>query len=352
MSNRFSVRRLLLPGLLLLICSHVRAQDDYVVDNAGQTTGGLWTEVSTVKVLPYNLSFGIDAGFRTNEWFNEANRFDVGLGLDWKPTKHWKFGIGYTFLMKHYPAETAHKSVTEYEWKYRDTSTGDNVDFAEYMGAPTYTDAAGAYGAAGTAYRYRGFNEDVKDYTRLTEAFWRPRHRVSIDGAYTIKFWKVLRLTLRERYQLTFVPSKEVSRTRTGTKTTTKYRDPSYDADGNLIGDVLDAETYDEVEGPVVGDAGEETTKEKSSKTLHALRSRLTFEIDRKGWAVTPYAYAELFNDLGSAFHTDKVRASAGIEYALSKQHRLQLGYVFNHENDDDGDQNIHAISIGYRFKF
>lgn len=312
----------LIIATLIITCVHARAQEDYVSDAAGQTTGGLWTEVGATKVLPYDLTLSLDAGFRTNDWFNEADRFDVGLGLGWKPGKHWKFGVGYTFIMKHYPTETAHKT----EWKYRAAGDAENTDFYEFVGAPKYTDANGVN------YTYRGYN----DATRLTEAYWRPKHRISVDGAYTCKFWKTLRLTLRERYQLTFVPTKEVDRTRNATK----YRDPIYDDDGNIEG-------YDEITRE-----NEEIVKEKSSKTLHTLRSRLTFEIDKKGWDFTPYAYAEMFNDLAGNFHIDKVRASAGVEYAISKQHRVQLGYVYNHENDYDGDMDTHAICVGYKFKF
>ncbi|MCR5179857.1 MAG: DUF2490 domain-containing protein, partial [Bacteroidaceae bacterium] len=95
---------------LVILCSVAtiaRAESDYVSDDAGKTSGGLWTEVGATKVLPYNLSLGLDAGFRTNEWFDEADRFEVGLGLDWKPVKHWKFGVGYSLYFKHYPLETA-----------------------------------------------------------------------------------------------------------------------------------------------------------------------------------------------------------------------------------------------------
>ena len=338
------------------------AQDEYVSDEGGQTTGGLWTELGATKVLPYNLSIGLDVGFRTNEWFDEANRFDIGLGLDWKPTKHWKFGVGYTFLMKHYPIETARKSVTNRTYDYKNTSNGDDVEYTTFPGATYSADEEEAYftGDDGTLYRYQGYTDTQKDYVRVTEAYWRPKHRLSIDGAYTNKFWKTLRVTLRERYQLTLVPSKNVSRTRTGTKTATSHTDPIYDA---LSADDFKALStgdlnawrlveYDDDGDPESGDADKDSEKEKSSKTQHVLRSRLTFEIDKKGWAWTPYIYIESFNNLGEDFHFDKLRFSGGVEYALSKQHKLSLGYVFNHENDDDGDMNIHAISVGYRFKF
>lgn len=339
------MKRILFAALFLCAAlAPATAQSDYVSDDAGKTTGGLWTEVGVTKTLPYNLSLGLDAGFRTNEWFDEASRFDIGLGLSWKPSKNWKFGVGYTFLMKHYSQETSTKSVTEYEWKYRAAGATENTDFTEFMGAPFYTaDDA-------TVYSYRGYNQDVKNYTRVTESYWRAKHRISIDGAFTYKFWKWLRLSLRERYQLTFVPSKEITRTRTGTKATTKYRDPNYNENGLVDGELGDS--YDEIEGPTTTLADEETTKEKDSKTIHVLRSRLTLEVDKKGWKWSPFCYFEVFNNLGESMHVDKYRISAGVEYAVSSAHKLSLGYVFNHENDDDGDMNIHAICVGYKFKF
>ena len=173
------------------------------------------------------------------------------------------------------------------------------------------------------------------------------------------------------------MPSKDVNRYRTGSRTKTKYRfrEPNYD---NLTDDELDAlmdgdiSLFDKVaydENPdawtgeqnnpeITTEDGEQTSiKTKSSKTLQTLRSRLTIEIDKKDWAWTPYVYVETFNDLGSlglpnALHLDKLRASIGVDYAISKQHKIGIGYVFNRENDDDGNQNIHAVSVGYKYKF
>lgn len=351
------MKRLLIAAVFLCgMATTGFAQAEYVNDDAGKTTGGIWTEVGVTKVLPYNLSLGLDAGFRTNEWFNEANRFDIGLGLSWKPNKHWKFGIGYTFLMKHYPAVTEYKT----EYKYRPNGASENVDFIEFLGGPTYDDGT-------TTYKYKGKNVT----TRSTDTYWRARHRISIDAAYTIKFWKWLRLSLRERYQLTFVPTKTVSRE----KTIDKYRDMSYaQSPATSEADV----TYDELmrywqEGETIyeldllDDNASPTNvtssyltehetlnpeKEKDSKTLHLLRSRLTLEVDKKGWNWSPYCYFEAFNNIGERMHFDKYRISAGVDYAFQNGHKLGIGYVFNHENDDDGDMNIHAITIGYKFKF
>ena len=350
-------KRILLS--LLMLCAAIPiavAQDDYVGDEGTRTTGDLWTELGVSKVLPYNLSVGIDAGFRTNEWFDEASRFDIGLGLDWKPTKHWKLGVGYSFLMKHYPLELAYKT----EYKYRPVGEEDNMDFPDFLGAPTYNDG-------NITYAYKGKNS----YLRKTDEYWRPKHRFNFDVAYTTKFWKTLRITLRERYQLTFVPSKMVDRE----KVVDKYRDMSY-SQGSITSendvtydeqyrywqegetiyclDLTDAEATPEdvTDDYLAENDALNYVKEKSSKTLHVLRSRLSFEIDKKGWDWTPYLYVEVFNNMGERFHLDKLRCSGGVEYSLSKQHKLSLGYVFNQENDDDGNLNIHAINIGYKFKF
>ena len=342
--------------LALAVALPVAAQSDYVSDDAGKTTGGLWTEIEATKVLPYDLSLGLDAGFRTNEWFSEANRFDVSLGLNWKPVKHWKFGIAYTFIMKHSPLENAHKT----EYKYRAAGLSENSDFAEFLGAPTYTDGT-------TNYTYRGKNIAA----RTTEAFWRPKHRISIDATYSYKFWKWMRISLRERYQLTFVPTKTVARE----KVIDKYRDVSYSQataatesdltydevtrywqqdDVIYAQDLLDPDaTPTDVTATYQAEHDDlNTDKLKDSKTLHVLRSRLAFEVDKKGWKLSPFCYAEVFNNLGESMHLDKLRLAAGVDYTLTPVHKLSLGYIFNHENDDDGDMNIHAITIGYKFKF
>ena len=374
---------------MLPMVVHAQETDvvDYVSDDmGGRTSAEVWTEVGITKVLPYNFSLGLDMGFRTDDWFNESSRFDIGVGLSWKPLKHWKFGVGYTFLLKHYFSETERKHESEREYKYKVLGTENDMtpDPVSFLGAPVYDDSDG------TRYVYNGYNDSEKDFVRVTDNYWRPKHRFSFDAAYTNKYYGFLRLTLRERYQLTFVPSKDVDRTRTRTKTVRKYRDPRY-PNGDVLNTYEPLESYqlytdfwqegnaiyskdfyddneDYIYDPypvqdvtatyLAEHQGEglntvtEQVKTKSSKTQHVLRSRLTLEIDKKGWQWTPYVYFELFNNMGEGWHFDKVRASAGVEYAVTKQHKISLGYVFNHENDDDGDMNIHAVNVGYKFKF
>lgn len=266
-------------ALLFVLCATPMAWAGEDTEN----TGALWTEVGVTKSLPYNLSIDAGAGYRTLDWFDESSRWDVGAGLSYKVSKHFKFGLSYTFIRKYH----------QEEWKDH-------------------------YGS--NSGRWNGYNVDA--------ANWASRHRVAFDIVGTKRYWKTLRISLRERYQYTRQSARDVNRM--------KLRDPSYDGDGNLIS--LDDTTY--------------TVDHKSAKNRHLLRSRLKFSIDKKGWKWEPYVSVEAHNNLGDKWHLDKVRTIVGVDYSISRQHKVGLGYVFNHENDDDGNQNIHAISIGYNFKF
>ncbi|MBQ8969620.1 MAG: DUF2490 domain-containing protein [Bacteroidaceae bacterium] len=260
--------------LVLLVAHQVWADDN---------TGGVWTEVGVSKALPYNLSAEASAEYRTIDWFDWSSRWNVGAGLTYKLGKNFRFGLGYTFIQKH----------NQEEWKNH-------------------------YGS--NSGKWNGYNVDAPN--------WANRHRLSFDVVGTKKFRKVLRISLRERYQYTYQAPRDVDRM--------KLRDPSYDGEGNLTS--LDDTTY--------------TVDRKSAKNRHLLRSRLKLSIDKKGWKWEPYISVEAHNNLGDKMHLDKVRTAVGVDYSIKKSHKVGLGYIFNHENDDDGDQNIHAISVGYSYKF
>lgn len=278
MKCKYQARRIFYVSLLTLslFTSNALAQDT-------ENYGAVWTEVGVTKVLPYNFSLEAGVGFRSFDWFEDANRIDATLGLEYKLGKYLKFGLGYTFIEKHY--------LTESKENYSNTSG-----------------------------RFNGYNVD--------SAHWAPRHRIAFDITADKRFWKTLRISLRERYQYTHQAARDIKRTR--------FRDPSYDAAGNITG-------WDEIEDVI---------RHKSAWDRHLLRSRLKFAIDKKGLQWEPFTSVEFHNNMGDSWHLDKLRAMAGTEYSVSKQHKLSAAYVFTHENDDDGNENIHAISIGYRFKF
>ena len=339
-------------------------------DDNTENVGAVWTEVGISKALPYNLSLDLDLGYRTQDWFNESDRYNVGLGLSYKMNKHWKFSAGYSFIMKRSIKSVTHKTTQgmEYKYEYRDAITGEEVEaeFSEDMGNP-YIDGNGV------EYEYKGWNDETKQTTKTTPGYWRPKHRVFADVSYTHKFGGILRITIRERYQLTMMPGKNVSRTKYSEKESIKHRLLGYDGEtGEPVyytlrywqeGDVIYAQdmenpddiaevTEDYLRAHNALNTTETTIKHKEGKTSHILRSRVKLSIDKKGLNWEPYVSFETHNNLGEKWNLDKYRLVVGTDYNINKQHSIGLGYVFNHENDDDGNMNIHAISVGYRYKF
>lgn len=272
-------KRALLIGAMLFGIAQLSTFDFQLSTlRAADNTGGVWTEVGVSKALPYNLSVEASAGHRTLDWFDWSSRTDVSAGLSYKVNKYVKFGLGYTFIAKN----------NQDEWK-------DHL-----------SDKTG---------KWNGYNVDDNN--------WALRHRLSLDVTGTYRVSKLIRFSLRERYQYTYQSPRDVDRT--------KMRDKNYDG-------IIDDITY--------------TTDHKPHKNRHLLRSRLKISLDKKDLKWEPYVSVETHNDFSKKMHLDKIRTIVGVDYSITKKHQVGLGYVFNHENDDDGDQNIHAISVGYNFKF
>ena len=238
---------------------------------------GTWVSIGAKKSLGTRWSLGLEAEYRAQD----NSRWALGLEGGYKLSKYLKFGAGYTLL---------------YNRKAR---------------------------KEGTSY--------------LTPAYAYPRHRFIVEATADKRFWKWLRISLRERYQLTYRPE----------NTHDRYA-KVYD--------------FDEDWNPIEYWSDEAETKTKLSTTTQLLRSRLNFEVDKKGWAFSPFASAELCNSVrvGDRFNVDKVRTTIGTSYKLNKQHEFTLGYILTFVfNDDDElsdkvtyNNRIHAVSIGYNFKF
>lgn len=238
---------------------------------------GTWVSLGAKKNLGTRWSLGLEAEYRAQD----NSRWAVGLDAGYKLNKMVKFGVGYTLLYNR-------KSRKE-----------------------------------GNSY--------------LTPAYAYPRHRFIVEGTADKRFWKWLRISLRERYQLTYRPE----------NTHDRYA-KIYD--------------FDEDWNPIEYWSDEPETKTKESKTTQLLRSRLKFEVDKKGWSFSPFVSAELCNSVrvGDHMNIDKVRTTIGTSYKLNKQHEFTLGYILTFVfNDDDElsdkttyNNRIHAVSVGYNFKF
>jgi opacity protein-like surface antigen len=141
-------RLILLVSLLLLSGGAAQAQSDF----------GIWTEVGVEKKINKKWNVGLDAEWRTRDNASKTDRWDVGVGTEYKITDWLKADAGYDFL---------------YDKRIKTTYHDD--------GTP---------------------NKEAK--------FWQPRHRfhVSLTGGVDLGRWQ---LRLRERWQYTYRPEKTVS---------------------------------------------------------------------------------------------------------------------------------------------
>lgn len=251
---------------------------------------GLWGDLAVQKNI--TKRFSVDAGIdlRAENELKDFTRIGAGVGLGFKATKWLSFGAGYTFLHDYNLSETK----------------------------PSYK-------KDGTT--FRGYNVD--------DAYWRNKHRAAFDVSGAIPVGRFT-ITVRERYQYTHYVATNTQRT--------KYRSEITDLDG-WTGDVY----------TICGrhfSSMEQEKDAKGAKDKHYLRSRFGLEYNIRHCAWTPYATYEFSNDLSHQLHLDKQRLTVGAEWKITKQHRLDLAYVYSNGADDDNNSDCHALSIGYKFKF
>ena len=226
---------------------------------------------------------------RLQENATKALRWDFGLGASYKVTKFLKLGAGYTYI----------RGLNLQEVKPRYKKDGVTVN---------------------------GYNVDHE--------FWRNKHRLYFDVTGKVA-WGRFTFSLRERYLYTHYNEAECLRD--------KYR--------TLLQDGYTGDTY--IYNGTEFMEYEQTTDQKKAKDKHALRSRLQVEYNIKGLPLNPYASYEVTNDLGNQWRYDKSRVCAGLEWKVTKKHILDFGYIYQTESDnDEGNSNIHAIKVGYTFKF
>ena len=256
---------------------------------------GTWTEIGISKEVTKTFDVGLNTEIRAQE----DARWSLGASLDYKPIKYLKLGASYSFMYRYKPENRREH--------YRDDIMDDD--------------------------HWDGYN--------VRDSYWSPRHRASLDVTGTVKLWKWLRISLRERYQFSSNSPMDVN--------DTKYRyNKILNSDGEFQGYEL-KNGYPEVE-----------VDEREDKNSNVLRSRLKLEVDKKGWDLAPFVSCEVHNNLniGNKMVLEKVRSSAGMEYKVSKKHKITLAYILTCDiHDDEGaleriHGRTHAFNIGYEFKF
>ncbi len=275
--------------LLLATCAALPA--------AAEDDFGIWTGVSVEKSITKKLSADVSLGFRAEDKLQRVARWDIGAGVGYKPLKWLSIGAGYTYIYGRNGQETK----TDYKNKLDDE------------GNPIFN----------------GYNVD--------HGFWRNRHRATFDvtGKLSAGRWT---FALRERYQYTHYAATSTLRDR--------YRSEIPAAQlASYTGDVYEWDGHSFARFT-------QTDNDKKAKDRHTLRSRLTVEYNIRHYPLTPYVSAELYNNFSENMDLDKSRFMAGVEWKISKRHRLDFAYLFQNSSDDDNDGNLHAINIEYKFKF
>jgi hypothetical protein len=266
---------------------------------------GMWTELGIEKAITKNWDVGLDMEYRAQ---NKA-RFSVGLGTSYKVNKYLKFGVNYNFL---------YSEKNKYKEKYE--------------------------GEEGSEEWTRGYNLIDK---------WYPRHRFSAEAIGSIKFWNWLKVSLRERYQLTHRRAWTAEKFEHREKYLSHLVD--WDEDGNDI--------Y-EIEKTVI-DRTE--AKPYPAFTDQVLRSRLKFEYDKKRCPFSPFVSAEFHNSVTRGDHMllQKIRTAAGCSYKFRKHNEISLSYLITfdmYDIEEDEVENtretvrlhdrLHAINLGYKYSF
>ncbi|MBO4812193.1 MAG: DUF2490 domain-containing protein [Prevotella sp.] len=162
-------------------------------------------------------------------------------------------------------------------------------------------------------------NHKVNSSGKKFADYWGLRHRLNVSLTAAQSFGN-LTVSLRERWQYTWRPEKTVDR----------YWNYTDDDDDRYYGEVADQHVY-------------------NGKAKSKWRNRLQLKYKlTKQWR--PYVNAE--STVGES-GLDKMRYAAGTEWRITKQHVLDLHYLYQHTyKDDDSEGNRHVLGIGYTFKF
>ncbi len=270
------MKKLLMLAALSLPVGVVQAEDN--------DDFGVWTELSVEKHLTQTLDLGFEGEIRTGDNSSKVDRLSGGVKLSYKPFKFLKFGACGIFYGEYSPEKISKETYFE------------DGELAGY---------------------------------RLTSDYWKPNVRFYLEATATKKFWKWLRISLRERYQF--------NREFETTADRTEYeREEYFTPDGLVRGDWSTANN----------------PKINPDENSQRLRTRLKFEYDKKGVDWNPFVSVELYNNIDRAMHLNKIRTGVGTEYKINKQHKVGLAYLYSCHLDDAPNTHKHALNLSYGFDF
>ena len=222
---------------------------------------GIWSAVGVEKKINKKWNVGAETEFRTRN--------------DSKTPERWSFGVDGSYKLMRYVKVAAAYSLLYDNNKEKITWNPDG------------------------------------NYNNWRPSYWGVRHRFSFSVTGYVDIGR-LKLSLRERWQYTYRPSKITER---------------YDFDN----------------------AQWETT-EVRGKGRNVLRSRFRVRYDIPHCKLDPYTDIELFN----SWSLTKMRYTIGADYKIRKRHVIGLYYRWQNitGDDDDNQPDCHILGMGYTFKF
>ena len=222
---------------------------------------GLLLSAEASHKIRQGLNVDIGAEFRSRNDFRTADRVSVGAGISYKLLSWLKASGGYDLLL-----DNNHEHLS--------------------------------------------FSDDLS-YNNWRPSYWGVRHRFNVTLTASYKVQRV-ELSLRERWQYTYRPSKMID---------------NFDFDEAMWEDY-------EVRG----------------KGKNVLRSRLQLVWDIPKCKYDPFASVEFHNTR----QLDKTRFILGVGRTIKKTHEFKLYYRYQAVNNKDGEDepNIHMLGLGYTYKF
>ena len=247
-------RKQLTPVLLLMLCATLFPTPSLADD------AGLLLSVEATRKIKKGLNAGFEAEFRSRNDFRTADRIGVGASISYKLLPWLKASAGYNLLISN------------------------NQEKITYQ-------------------------DDGVSYNNWRPSYWGLRHRFNVSLTASHKIKRV-ELSLRERWQYTYRPSK-----------------------------IIDNFDFDE---------GEWEDHKVRGKDKNVLRSRLQAEWNIPRCKFDPFASVEFHNSK----YLDKTRFIVGVDHTIKKTHDFKLYYRYQLTGSHSSDPNIHMLGLGYTYKF
>ena len=260
--------------------------------------------VGAEKKLRPGTHVSLEGGVRTMDHTKKVDRWTVGVGADQRLFDNGifdlKVGLKWEYMWINYPEQT--KDKTE-NYEYEHVVLDENDEPYSY-----YTDD------------YMGYNH--------RHQFWRGRHRTSLSltaGYQPNKRWS---FSWKEVVQYSHYNKAKT--------TMDRYRVEDVEEDDN--GDL--AYTYY---------LDNDNIKEYKAKDRVLLRSKVGVDYNIRNCPVDPYLSAEY--GCGLNYSANKWKFTAGADFKINKQNKIDLFYRYQTEDDDD-EPNGHFIGLAYNIKF